>query len=311
MADTTGVSSKNEGPRETQAEKLPVGWLSKWPWVTFLLPMVVYMLMGTLEPGPPPVPEASDGVTDEATAEFDRQLEEAFGDGESQSTIRYEHYPYVYTAKIALTFVTMILVWPGYRTLPWRVSGMSVVVGVVGVVLWIVLCDLQLEVRLVGPLDRFLGGILSAELAEGEQPSIGLVGFFGGGERSAYNPLEELRDLGVWAYVFLAIRFVGLALVVPVIEEFFLRGFLMRYVVHENWWQVPFGTVNRTAVIAGTAIPILMHLPSEYVASLVWFSMVTWLMVRTRSIGNCVAAHAITNFLLGVYVVVFDEWHLM
>ncbi len=307
MADATKADAAKVNNIEVNAEKLPAGWLSRWPWATFLLPMVVYMLMGALEPTPPPVPDA----VDEATAEFERQLAESFGDEGSLPTIRYEHYPYVYTAKIALTLVTMVLVWPGYRTLPWRVSGMSVVVGVVGVVLWIVLCRLQLEVKLVGPLDRFLGGMLSSELVEGEQASIGLVGFFGGGERSAYNPLEELRDTGTWAYVFLAIRFMGLALVVPVIEEFFLRGFLMRYVVHENWWQVPFGTVNRTAVIAGTAIPILMHLPSEYVASLVWFSMVTWLMVRTRSIGNCVAAHAITNFLLGVYVVVSGEWHLM
>jgi len=307
MADTTGVSSENRVSKEAQAEKLPAGWLSKWPWVTFLLPMVVYMLMGTFEPTPPPVSDA----VDEVDAEFQRQFDESFGDEGLLPTIRYEHYPYVYTAKIVITLVTMVLVWPGYRTLPWRVSGMSVVVGVVGVVLWIVLCHLQLEVKAVGPLDRFLGGIRSSELAEGEQPSIGLVGFFGGGERSAYNPLEELRDTGIWAYVFLAIRFMGLALIVPVIEEFFLRGFLMRYVVHENWWQVPFGTVNRTAMIVGTAIPILMHLPSEYMASLVWFSMVTWLMVRTRSIGNCVAAHAITNFLLGVYVVVFDEWQLM
>jgi len=307
MADAADTSSEAEASLGDQAEKLPAGWLAKWPWVTFLLPMVVYMLMGTFEPTPPPVPDAVDA----ATAEFERQLEESFGDEGLLPKIRYEHYPYVYTAKIAVALMAMILVWPGYRSLPWRVSGMSVVVGVVGVVLWIVLCHLQLEVKLVGPLDRFLGGMLSSELAEGEQPSIGLVGFFGGGERSAYNPLEELRDTGIWAYVFLAIRFVGLALVVPVIEEFFLRGFLMRYVVHENWWQVPFGTVNRTAVIVGTAIPILMHLPSEYMASLVWFSLVTWLMVRTRSIGDCVAAHAITNFLLGVYVVASGEWQLM
>ncbi len=307
MAEAADASSESEAFLGARAEELPVGWLSKWPWVTFLLPMAVYMLMGTLEPTPPP---ATDSV-DEATSEFEKQLEAAFGEQDSQAMIRYEHYPYIYTAKIAVTLVTMMLVWPGYRSFPWRVSWMSVVVGVVGVVLWIVLCQLQLEVKLVGPIDRFLGEMLPGELVEGEQPSIGLVGFFGGGERSAYNPLEELSGTEVWAYVFLAIRFLGLALIVPVMEEFFLRGFLMRFVVHENWWQVPFGSVNRTAVIVGTAIPILMHLPSEYMASLVWFSMVTWLMVRTRNIWDCVVAHIVTNFLLGVYVVASGQWHLM
>jgi len=307
MANAADASSETEASFGDRAKELPAGWLSKWPWVTFLLPMVVYMLMGTFEPSPPPVSNAAD----EATSEFEKQLEAAFGEQASQAMIRYEHYPYIYTAKIVITFVAMLLVWPGYRTFPWRISWMSIVVGVVGVVLWIVLCQLQLEVKLVGPIDRFLGEKLPGELAEGEQPSIGLVGFFGGGERSAFNPLEELSETGVWAYVFLTIRFLGLALIVPVIEEFFLRGFLMRYVVHENWWQVPFGSVNRTAVIVGTAIPILMHLPSEYMASLVWFSMVTWLMVRTRNIWDCVAAHAVTNFLLGVYVVTSGQWHLM
>jgi CAAX prenyl protease-like protein len=97
---------------------------------------------------------------------------------------------------------------------------------------------------------------------------------------------------------------------VPVIEEFFLRGFLMRFVVHEKWWQVPFGAVTRTALIVGTAVPMLMH-PGELFAAFVWFSLVSWLMVHTRNIWDCVVAHGVTNFLLGVYVVMFDQWQLM
>ena len=112
------------------------------------------------------------------------------------------------------------------------------------------------------------------------------------------------------AYGFLAVRLFGLALVVPVIEEFFLRGCVMRYVMLERFWEVPFGNVNRTAVIAGTLIPVLMH-PQEVLAAAVWFSAVTWLMVRTRNIWDCVFAHAITNLLLGVYVLASGQWWLM
>ena len=146
--------------------------------------------------------------------------------------------------------------------------------------------------------------------AEDEQPTIGLMALLGTGERSAYNPLEQLGDRPTWAYLFLAIRFVGLAMFVPVIEEFFLRGFLMRFVMHERWWEVPFGSVNRLAVVVGTAMPMLMH-PGELLAALVWFSLVTWLMVHTRNIWDCVAAHVTTNLLLGVYVVTSGEWQLM
>jgi CAAX prenyl protease-like protein len=105
------------------------------------------------------------------------------------------------------------------------------------------------------------------------------------------------------------VRFLGLALVVPIIEEFFLRGMVMRFVIRDAWWEVPFGQVTPLAVVVGTAVPMLMH-PGELLAAFVWFSLVTWLMIRTRNIWDCVAAHAVTNLLLGVYVVTQEQWQL-
>jgi len=306
---------------------LPEGWLSRWPWVTFLLPLLVFMLSGSFESVPPTPPATAAKTSAEAGVDetLDDLPDEELPDDDSLDTgegifdhsasytflppVRYRYYPYVYTVRILLTLLTMALVWPGYRTFPLKVSGLSVVVGVVGVVLWIVLCHLRLEPKVIGPIDRFLGSFIPG-LEEGDTPSVGLMSLLGAGTRSAFNPMKFLADTPLWAYGFLVIRFIGLAVVVPVIEEFFLRGFVMRYLVHENWWQVPFGAVNRAALIAGTAVPMLMH-PGELLASLVWFSMVTWLMIRTRNICDCVVAHAVTNFLLGVYVVVFDQWQLM
>jgi hypothetical protein len=54
---------------------------------------------------------------------------------------------------------------------------------------------------------------------------------------------------------------------------------------------------------------MMMH-PAELLAALVWFSLITWLMVRTKNIWDCVAAHAVTNLLLGMYVVARGAWHL-
>ncbi len=316
MAESSATATDARSGTEAIAAALPAGWLSRWPWATFLLPMVVYMLVGSLEPTPPDTPPQTAaeqefiGTPDEQLS-LEQLQEQPYYPPEQTGLlpkIPYHYYPWVYTAKIVLTVVTMLVVCPGYRTFSWRVSGLSIVVGVVGVVLWIVLCHLRLEVKIVGPIDRFLGG-LSPWSGE-ETPSIGLMAILGTGGRSAFNPLEQLAGTPLWAYVFLAIRFTGLVLIVPVIEEFFLRGFLMRYVVHANWWQVPFGQVNRTAVILGTAIPMLMH-PGELLAALVWFSMVTWLMVRTRNIWDCVVAHVVTNLLLGIYVVTTGNWQLM
>jgi CAAX prenyl protease-like protein len=264
------------------------GLTARYPWLTFLLPFAVYMVVGSFEPAPPTRygPARETGLADRPV---EPKAPTATIEADNWFGLRYAHYPIVYTVKIALTIAAMVIVWPGYRQFPFRVSLLAIVVGAVGVVLWIGLCQLHLE-------RKFLG-------------SIGLEKFLGLGARPAYNPLEQLAATPAWAYTFLAIRFLGLALVVPIIEEFFLRGLVMRFVIRDTWWDVPFGQVTPLAVIVGTAVPMLMH-PGELLAAFVWFSLVTWLMIRTRNIWDCVAAHAVTNLLLGIYVVTQKQWQL-
>jgi hypothetical protein len=196
------------------------------------------------------------------------------------------YYPAIYALKIALTLAAMAFVWRGYRQFPFRITPLALVVGIVGGPLWIGICSLNVEHLYLWPMLKTVG-----------------LGFLTGGERPAFNPFSPAIAFPGGAWLFLAFRFLGLVAVVPVIEEFFLRGFFMRFVMERDWWAIPFGKVNALAVIVGTAVPILSH--PEWLAAAVWFSMITWLMVRTRNIWDCVAAHAITNFALGVYVV----WH--
>jgi uncharacterized protein len=243
----------------------------KNPWLVFLLPFVVFMIVGSFEP----------------------TLEKAGGSIVGLS-IPYSQYPLVYTLKIILTIAAIIYVLPGYREFPFRVSPLAVAVGVVGVVLWIGICRLDIEHLYLQPILEKLG-----------------LGWLIGDGRPGFNPLEQLKDRPQWAWAFLTVRFIGLALVVPVIEEFFLRGFAMRFVMEKDWWKVPFGTVNRVAIVVGTVLPMLSH--PELLATAVWFSLVTWLMLRTKNIWDCVIAHAVTNLLLGVYVVVMggEAWRMM
>ena len=51
--------------------------------------------------------------------------------------------------------------------------------------------------------------------------------------------------------------------------------------------------------------------PAEMFAAAVWFTLITWLMFKTKNIWDCVAAHAVTNLLLGVYVVLSGDWYFM
>jgi CAAX prenyl protease-like protein len=203
--------------------------------------------------------------------------------------IDYASYPLVYTAKILLTMAAIGAVWPGYRQFPFRVTLLAPLVGAVGAVLWIGICKLELETALLGPL--------------------GLDSILGLGERAAFDPLDRLADNPLWAYSFLAIRFWGLVAVVPLVEEFFLRGFVMRFVIDAEWSKIPFGTLTPMAVAVGTLAGMLTH-PGELFAAAVWFTLVTWLMFATRSIWDCVVAHGVTNLLLGIWVVTTGDWQL-
>ena len=191
------------------------------------------------------------------------------------------YYPTIYMITIVATTLATLIVFPGYFRVPINYSSLSLAVGVVGIVIWIALWHLQ---RLILP---------------GLTPDV----------RAAFNPFVELQDNPQWRNLFLIIRFFGLVILVPFVEEFFLRGWLVRYCDDPDWDEMPIGFVGLWGWVGVIVYAVFSH-PGEAVAALAWFSMVTWLYIRTRSIWNCVIAHAITNLLLGLYVIYFKAWAL-
>ena len=251
------------------------GWRTPENTALYILPMAVYLVLSSLEPSQP---------------EPDMPSEPGF------LGLTYDQYPLIYTVKIAITLGVLAVCAPAWRQWRFRISPLAVAVGAVGVVLWIGCCKLDLEGQLI-------------EAIGPDSMAANALGFLGlGVERPSYNPFDQLGQWPMLCYAFLAVRFFGLAIVVPVFEELLLRGWLMRHVISPNLWRVPFGRITTEAAIIGTAFPMLYH--PEKMASLVWFSLVTWLMVKTKNYWDCVAAHAVTNFLLGLYVVWFDAWEL-
>lgn len=185
--------------------------------------------------------------------------------------------------------VTMVLVffWSSIRkTFSLEVDHWGWIAGVVGIFLWLGVCSLSPEKRIIGGLG------FSTEWLE---------------VRDAVNPFTTYS--GPTLVTFLTVRFLLLACCIPVAEELFLRGFVMRAVESDQWHEFPISKIGWEGWVAATIYAVLTH-PGEAVAAALWFGMITFLMAKTGKFWNCVLAHAVTNLLLGIYVCYYGAWHL-
>jgi CAAX prenyl protease-like protein len=104
-----------------------------------------------------------------------------------------------------------------------------------------------------------------------------------------------------------ALRFARAVLVVPVAEELFWRAWLPRWIVNPDFRQVPLGRYTRTA-FAITAVLFAVEHGSYWDVGLAAGVGYNLWMIRTRSLGDCVVAHAVTNACLGAYVIGAGQW---
>jgi hypothetical protein len=102
----------------------------------------------------------------------------------------------------------------------------------------------------------------------------------------------------------LAIRFLRLVIVVPLLEEIFWRGFLLRYFINEEFDAVPFGAYGRTANAVVALAFMFEHGRPDWPAALATGLLYNAVAFRTRSLSSCVLAHTLTNALLGAFIMV-------
>lgn len=107
-----------------------------------------------------------------------------------------------------------------------------------------------------------------------------------------------------WALT--AVRMLGSGLVIAVIEEFFWRGFLYRLIVNRDFFNVPLGRLHWPALLISSAAFGLEH--DRWLAGLLAGLLYGLLMIRTRSLLTPVAAHAATNLLLALHVVLTGNY---
>lgn len=108
-------------------------------------------------------------------------------------------------------------------------------------------------------------------------------------------------------YCFLAFRVLGSVLLVPVIEELFWRGWLMRWLIRKDFLSEPLGSYLPSAFWI-TAILFASEHGPYWDVGLAAGLLYNWWMVRTRSLADCILAHAVTNACLAAYVLGAGKW---
>jgi CAAX prenyl protease-like protein len=124
---------------------------------------------------------------------------------------------------------------------------------------------------------------------------------------TGFNPGIFLDQPGLyWGTI--ALRFLRLAVVVPLIEEIFWRGFLLRYLIAEDFDRVPFGNFSWFSFSAVTALFALSHSTPDWAAALLAGALYNLVAYRSKSLFSCILAHALTNLLLGLWIMKTQEW---
>ncbi len=180
---------------------------------------------------------------------------------------------WVYPLQTVLCAAVLYAFRRDYEPFAWRRLGLAFGVGVLAFLLWI------------AP-QQFLG--LAART----------VGF---------NP-ELLSGSPALYWATLCLRFLRLVVVVPVVEEIFWRGFLLRYLISERFEAVPFGTFSWFSFAVVTLAFALSHAMADWPAALLTGALYNLVAYRCRNLGACIVAHALTNLALGIWIVATRQW---
>lgn len=106
----------------------------------------------------------------------------------------------------------------------------------------------------------------------------------------------------------LGLRLVRAVIIVPIVEELFWRGFLLRFVINQDFLKVPIGTYTRASFWIVTAGFCLEHNPPDYPAAIACGMLYNYVAYRTKSLGSCILVHAVTNLGLCGYILYSRQW---
>jgi CAAX prenyl protease-like protein len=192
-----------------------------------------------------------------------------FAQGETDAASRY----WMYLVKTLVGAWLILETRPFVEEMRWKLSWEAVVVGVVIFALWVGL--------------------------DGLYPRLTEL-------KAGWNPHNKFGEGMAWFYV--TVRIIGSSIVVPPLEEVFYRSFLYRYFVKIDFRAMPFNQFHGLSFFVTSIIFGVLH-PDRWVAGIICGLAFQWLVIHKNRLGDAMTAHAITNFLLGLWVIWKGAWN--
>jgi CAAX prenyl protease-like protein len=163
--------------------------------------------------------------------------------------------------------------WPFVKEIRWNFSWEAVVVGIGVCVMWV-------------GIDSFY-------------PKMSAAG-------TPWNPHKQFGEGSSVAWFLIVVRTLGSTLVVPPLEEAFYRSFLYRYLVRNDFMSLPFSRLHWLSMVVTALVFGFVHY--QWLAGILCAMAYQWLCIRKNRLGDAITAHAITNFLLALWVVLRNDY---
>lgn len=120
------------------------------------------------------------------------------------------------------------------------------------------------------------------------------------------DPFENLEPF--WAIAWIVVRCLGAVVVVPLCEELAFRGYLLRRLQGEKFELIPAHRFSWPATLGSSFFFAIFH--TDLVAGFMAGIAYAWVSTRPGNLSNAILAHALTNGLIALQVLLFGHYYL-
>jgi hypothetical protein len=199
-----------------------------------------------------------------------------------QGSFGPESHFWVYLTKCIVGAWMIWATWPLVSEMRWTISFEALLAGTLVFILWV-----AMDV----PYPKF------------SQPD------------ESWNLYKHFGPASMMVWLFAGVRIAGSTLLVPMLEEVFYRSFLYRYILAPNWMFIEYNSFAVKPFLITSIVFGITH--QHWLAGIICGMIYQFLVIRTNRVGDAITAHAVTNLLLGAWVITQGfgyakepQWHL-